>query len=49
MQNTISIALKFDRDLSSTAADAPAKFQSDATGKHQITNIVASRLYEILC
>ena len=40
------IALKFDRHFSSSAADVPVKFQSDTT--IESTNLVASRLYEIL-
>ena len=38
--------MKFDRHFGSSAADVPVKFQSDATISS--TNLVASRLYEIL-
>ena len=38
--------MKFDRHLGSSAADVPVKFQSDTT--IESTNLVASRLYEIL-
>ena len=38
--------MKFDRHLSSTAADVPVKFQSHVT--IQTTNITALRLHEIL-
>ena len=40
------IALKFDRHISSTAAEVPVKFQSDRTILN--SNLAASRLYEIL-
>ena len=40
------MALKFDRHIDSTAAEVPVKFQSDRTILN--TNLVASRLYEIL-
>ena len=40
------IALIFDRHLHSTAADVPAKFQSD--WQSLIPNLAASRLHEIL-
>ena len=39
------IALKFDRDIGSTAAEVPVKFQSDRTILN--TNLAVSRLYEI--
>ena len=42
----ISIALKFGRRLGSSAAEAPAKFQSN--GKTLTTDLAASRLCEIL-
>ena len=38
--------MTFDRHFGSSAADVPVKFQSDTT--IQSTNLVASRLYEIL-
>ena len=43
---TVSIALKFDRHLDSSAAEMPVKFQSDAI--IITSNLAASRLHEIL-
>ena len=40
------IVLKFDKHISSTAADVPVKFQSDCTVLN--TNLTALRLDEIL-
>ena len=38
--------MKFDRHFGSSAVDVPVKFQNDTT--IQSTNLVASRLYEII-
>ena len=40
------VTLKFDRHVSSIAAEVPVKFQSDRTILY--TKVVASRLYKIL-
>ena len=40
------LSYRFDRHIGSTAAEVPVKFQSDRTILN--TNLVASRLYEIL-